>query len=231
MGGIHAMEHAIIAMFPLLALCDRNDVGGISYPFHPEIGKSAVFIYDGYPGGVGLAEKGFELIGELLERAHELIESCECEEGCPSCIHSPKCGSGNKPLDKKAARIILEMLLGKTPVAEEETLAEPEPEEDVVVPCEVIKDGVRFAVFDLETQRSASEVGGWRNCHLMRVSVAVLYDSHEDAFLTYYEKDIPLMIERLKTYDLVVGFNVKKFDYKVLEAYARPGELGLYPHL
>jgi len=225
MGGIHAMEHAIIAMFPLLALCDRNDVGGISYPFHPEIGKSAVFIYDGYPGGVGLAEKGFELIGDLLERAHELIASCECEQGCPSCIHSPKCGSGNKPLDKKAARLILELLLGKTPVIEEDLLAEEKVEEIAEVAHEVVENGVRYAVFDLETQRSAEEVGGWRNSHLMRVSVAVLYDSQEDAFLTYYEKDVPRMIERLKTYDLVVGFNIKKFDYKVLEAYARPGEL------
>ena len=225
MGGIHALEHAVIAVFPLLTLCDRNDVGGISYPFHPEIGKSAVFIYDGYQGGVGISEKGFELITELLTRALELITSCDCEEGCPACIHSPKCGAGNKPLDKKASRLILEMLLDKISITEEDkggteefNKKSPEPERET-------SSMLKLAVLDLETQRSAEEVGGWGNTHLMRVSVAVLYDAPEDKFHTYFEKDIDSLIARLKTYDLVVGFNIKRFDYKVLEAYTRPGDL------
>ena len=112
MGGIHAIEHAAIGIFPLFALCDRNDIGGICYPHHPQVGKSAIFIYDAYPGGVGLASRGFETILELLEKTYELVRSCECETGCPSCIHSPKCGSGNKPLDKEAAQLIMEGLLG-----------------------------------------------------------------------------------------------------------------------
>jgi DEAD/DEAH box helicase domain-containing protein len=103
MGGIHAIEHAAIGIFPLFALCDRNDIGGICYTYHPQVDKSAIFIYDGYPGGVGLAQRGFEVILELLEGTLDLIKNCECEEGCPSCIHSPKCGSGNKPLNKGAA--------------------------------------------------------------------------------------------------------------------------------
>lgn len=230
MGGIHAMEHALIAMFPLFALCDRNDVGGISYPFHPDIGKSAVFIYDGYPGGVGLAEKGFDLIGELLEQSLELIVSCDCEEGCPSCIHSPKCGSGNKPLDKAAAQLTLEMLLGRqSPDMEEESLYLEEKEDESHAIVEVVPSQPNIAVLDLETQRSAAEVGGWNNAHLMRVSVAVVHESLGDEFHIYYEKDVAALLVRLKTYDLVVGFNIKRFDYKVLQAYSKPGELDAVP--
>ncbi len=103
MGGIHAIEHALISMFPLFAVCDRNDIGGISIPRHPQIEKGAIFVYDGYPGGIGLAARGYDIILPLIERTKELIESCNCSQGCPACIHSPKCGSGNKPLDKAAA--------------------------------------------------------------------------------------------------------------------------------
>jgi DEAD/DEAH box helicase domain-containing protein len=110
MGGIHAVEHASIALFPLFALCDRNDVGGICYPNHPQLEKPAIFIYDGYPGGVGLAEYGYGVIEELLRKTLGLIRDCPCLDGCPSCVHSPKCGSGNKPLDKGAAEFVLEWL-------------------------------------------------------------------------------------------------------------------------
>lgn len=94
MGGIHAIEHTAISLFPLFALCDRMDIGGISYTFHPQLRKSAIFIYDGYPGGVGLAQRGFDIILELLGQSLDLIKGCPCEQGCPSCIYSPRCGSG-----------------------------------------------------------------------------------------------------------------------------------------
>ncbi|MDD5094597.1 MAG: DEAD/DEAH box helicase [Dehalococcoidia bacterium] len=110
-GGIHAAEHAAIAMLPLFALCDRNDIGGVSTPLHPDTGKPQIFIYDAHPGGVGIAEKGFELARELWQETRKLVTECPCEEGCPSCIQSPKCGNNNQPLDKKAARIIFERLL------------------------------------------------------------------------------------------------------------------------
>ena len=113
MGGIHAIEHAAISLFPLFVLCDRNDVGGICYPVHPQLEKPAIFIYDGYPGGVGLAEHGYEILEELLRKTRDLIRECPCSDGCPSCIHSPKCGSGNKPLDKRAAEALLGYLLGE----------------------------------------------------------------------------------------------------------------------
>lgn len=222
MGGIHAIEHAAIGIFPLFALCDRNDIGGICYTHHPQIGKSAIFIYDGHPGGVGLAQHGFRVVQELLEQTLELLKTCECEDGCPSCIHSPKCGSGNKPLDKKAAVIVLEFLLGHIPLSrileagsdEEQPFVLPETAEPPARPKEP-----RIVFLDLETQKSAQEVGGWRNIHLMRVSVVVIFDSLEKRFLAFQEKQISELLTHLEKADLVVGFNIKRFDYTVLAAY------------
>jgi len=110
-GALHAAEHAEIGLLPLFAMCDRNDIGGLSTPLHPDTGRAQIFIYDAYPGGVGIAEKGFDLIGELWQATLNVIKGCLCREGCPSCIQSPKCGNNNKPLDKRAAAILLEMLL------------------------------------------------------------------------------------------------------------------------
>ena len=111
-GGLHATEHAAIGILPLFALCDRNDIGGVSTPLHPDTGKPQIFIYDAYPGGIGIAEKGFDLVEELWQTTLKAIKECPCQDGCPSCIQSPKCGNNNKPLDKKAAQILLEGLLG-----------------------------------------------------------------------------------------------------------------------
>ncbi|MBN2075910.1 MAG: DUF1998 domain-containing protein, partial [Dehalococcoidales bacterium] len=110
-GGLHATEHAAIGILPLFAICDRNDIGGVSTPLHPDTGKPQVFIYDGHPGGVGIAEKGYELIEELWNATLDTIRSCPCQDGCPSCIQSPKCGNNNKPLDKKAAQWLLQSLV------------------------------------------------------------------------------------------------------------------------
>ncbi|MBI2850886.1 MAG: DUF1998 domain-containing protein [Chloroflexi bacterium] len=112
-GGIHAAEHAAIAMLPLFALCDRNDIGGVSTPLHPDTDQPQIFIYDAYPGGIGIAEKGYEIIEQLWQAALDVISECPCESGCPSCIQSPKCGNNNKPLDKEAARVLLEGVGGR----------------------------------------------------------------------------------------------------------------------
>jgi DEAD/DEAH box helicase domain-containing protein len=113
-GGIHAIEHAIIGMYPLHLLADRNDVGGVSATEHPDLaGKSGIFVYDGHQGGVGYAESGYGKIVEMLEVTLRSIEGCPCSEGCPSCIQSPKCGNNNNPLDKDAAIIMLRKMLGK----------------------------------------------------------------------------------------------------------------------
>ena len=111
-GGLHALEHAAIGILPLYAMCDRNDIGGLSTPSHPDTGKAQIFIYDAYPGGVGISEKGYEVLPELWQATLRLLEECPCEAGCPSCVHSPKCGNNNEPLDKQAAKVILEHLLG-----------------------------------------------------------------------------------------------------------------------
>jgi DEAD/DEAH box helicase domain-containing protein len=111
-GGLHACEHAAIAILPLFALCDRNDIGGVSTSFHPDTAKAQIFIYDAHPGGIGIAEKGFEMITELWQATLKAVEECPCTEGCPSCVQSPKCGNNNQPLDKEAAVILLEELVG-----------------------------------------------------------------------------------------------------------------------
>jgi DEAD/DEAH box helicase domain-containing protein len=223
MGGIHAVEHAAIGMFPLFALCDRNDIGGISYPHHPQIGKGAVFIYDGYAGGVGLAERGFEVVEELLTKTLELIEGCECEDGCPSCIHSPKCGNGNKPLDKQAAIVVLRGLLGKIPLSEMMTVVDDSDEMQPQTPFEPVEPAheksPRILYFDLETRNLAAEVGGWKNCHLMRVSVVSVYDSRKKEFLVFTEERLDEFFGLLAEADLVVGFNIKRFDLPVLQPY------------
>ncbi|MDY6971838.1 MAG: DEAD/DEAH box helicase [Thermodesulfobacteriota bacterium] len=214
MGGIHAIEHAAIGIFPLFALCDRNDIGGICYPFHQQVGKSAIFIYDAYPGGVGLAQRGFEVVLDLLEKTMNIVKTCECEEGCPSCIHSPKCGSGNKPLDKQAALLILGGLLGHIPLAR---ISKEEGEvEDISFPT---KKEPRILYLDLETQKTARDVGGWQNAHLMRVSVAGLFDSIERCFHSFDEGRIDALFHHLEKGDLIIGFNIKGFDYRVLSAY------------
>ena len=110
-GGLHACEHAAIGLLPLFALCDRWDIGGLSTPKHPDTGEATIFIYDGHPGGVGIAERGFAVVDELWQTTLDLLRECGCEEGCPSCIQSPKCGNNNEPLDKQAAKFILEHLL------------------------------------------------------------------------------------------------------------------------
>jgi DEAD/DEAH box helicase domain-containing protein len=112
-GGLHGAEHALIAMAPFYAMCDRWDIGGVSAPFHSDTGGAAIFVYDGFPGGIGISEKLFELFPEWLEATHRLVRDCPCAEGCPSCIYSPKCGNQNEPLDKRATLLILSELLAQ----------------------------------------------------------------------------------------------------------------------
>ncbi len=113
LGALHATEHAQIAVLPLLAMCDRWDIGGLSTNVHFQTGRPTIFIYDGYPGGVGIARRGFELFERLLADAARLIGECPCTDGCPSCVQSPKCGNLNEPLHKQGALELITTMLSQ----------------------------------------------------------------------------------------------------------------------
>jgi len=244
MGSLHATEHASLALLLLFALCDRNDLGGISFTRHAQVGGAAVFLYDGHPGGVGLAHRAFDVMEELLEKVLHLVRECDCEDGCPSCIHSPKCGNGNQPLDKAGAIRFLEHLTGGTELAGDTSLylkeyggnghAQTKPLKvnsisKVASPTDSpagpytsqlpLAEGRDIVVFDLETQLSAEDVGGWHNTHLMKLALAVTYERKTETYATWHEKDAEALIQRLAEAELVVGYNHKRFDYAVLTPY------------
>ncbi|OBG71764.1 MULTISPECIES: DEAD/DEAH box helicase [unclassified Mycobacterium] len=119
-GSLHAAEHAAIGLLPLVASCDRGDIGGLSTAVGPDpAGLPSVFVYDGYPGGAGFAERGYRKVGTWLGATAAAIEACDCPRGCPSCVQSPKCGNGNDPLDKAGAVRVLELVLAQLPRAEQ----------------------------------------------------------------------------------------------------------------
>lgn len=235
MGAIHAMEHGMIALFPLLVLCDRNDIGGISCPLHEQTESASIFIYDGYAGGVGLAKEAYEKIDALLVQTQTTISHCSCETGCPSCVHSPKCGSGNRPIDKKACLALLQQITtfkkkdtaaskyinsgcveihGKTLRQEEFSQKE---NNHVITGISALPE--QYGVFDLETIRSAEEVGGWGRVERMGMSLGVVYDSVLDDYVTYLENEAEQLVEHLARLDLIVGFNNRRFDNRVLSGY------------
>jgi len=111
LGSLHAMEHAQIAVLPLIAMCDRWDIGGLSTNAHLQTGGPTIFIYDGHPGGVGITRQGFRCFETLVQDAYRLITECRCEKGCPSCVQSPKCGNLNEPLAKNGAAEVLARML------------------------------------------------------------------------------------------------------------------------
>lgn len=109
-GALHAAEHAAIGLLPLMASCDRGDIGGVSTAVGPVDGLPTIFVYDGYPGGAGFAARGFRTLSQWWEATASAIEACECPMGCPSCVQSPKCGNGNDPLDKAGAVRVLRLV-------------------------------------------------------------------------------------------------------------------------
>lgn len=213
MGAIHAFEHITIGLMPLVVMADRNDIGGISFPFYPQLNAPAVFVYDGCAGGAGLCREAFARLETLVKAVAKRLRDCSCELGCPSCVISPKCGSGNRPIDKEGTKFLLEILMNtdstadfqKNFAAARQTVSPKEPQYQKIM------------VLDVETRRSADEAGGWHNAHLMGVSIAVLFDGTD--YLAYTQEELPAMFETMKQADLIVGFNTLGFDYKVLQPF------------
>ena len=111
LGALHATEHSQIAVLPLLAMCDRWDIGGLSTNVHFQTGQPTIFIYDGHPGGVGISRRGYDEFERLVADAARLVGECPCSDGCPSCVQSPKCGNLNEPLHKAGASQLMEGMI------------------------------------------------------------------------------------------------------------------------
>jgi DEAD/DEAH box helicase domain-containing protein len=200
-------------------------LGGISTPHHPDVGTAAVFVYDGVPGGVGLARLAFEIYPDLIAKVASHLAACPCAEGCPSCIHSPKCGSRNSPLDKAGALALARSFASdrrhvrRVSVAESVVVNERREKSKLDEPPRNAAPEGHTLVFDLETQKLADEVGGWDNKRAMRMSVGVVYDMEDGVFREYMENETPALYDDLRRARLVIGFNIKSFDYEVLSAY------------
>ena len=212
-------------------------MGGLSTNYHPQAGSAVIFIYDGIPGGAGLTRQAFAKTRQLLRYTLKAIRDCPCEDGCPSCVQSPQCGSGNRPMDKNAAIFILNSLEnhhtlkhrdridGRSPREEKGTLQPPEKPQAIKPKAPMVRrpklsPGLSFGVFDLETQRSAAEVGGWHRADRMGISCSVVYHAQKDVFNEYRENQISGLIADLKEFELVIGFNIKRFDFLVLKGYS-----------
>jgi DEAD/DEAH box helicase domain-containing protein len=237
MGALHAIEHAAIGIFPLLVMADHKDVGGLSTNYHPQVGNAVIFIYDGIPGGAGLTRQAFANTQQLLRYTLKTIRDCPCEDGCPSCVQSPQCGSGNRPMDKNAAIFILSRLDAQAKSPDIDGIDSHAPGKKMRMPHAAhepqtiqpktpagrrpnVSPIMNFAVFDLETQRSAAEVGGWHRADRMGISCGVIYDAKKDVFNEYSENQISRLIADLKEFELIIGFNIKRFDFLVLKGYS-----------
>ncbi len=242
--GLHAAEHAIISMYPSEIICSRMELGGFSSV--NAYGAPTIFIYESVEGGVGYSEIAYSKMDKIVRRAFSTISNCSCNNdgGCPSCIQSPKCGNANMILSKHMGVKVLSMLIegfesggheeGKSKGVTNPKVVEysisflkkdlPSQEENgkyafydlLKYPLE---NFTRPLVFDLESQYYSYEVGGWDNAKDMLMSIGVVYDIKEDKYFVFSEDSVKALIDMLFSSDIVIGYNVKNFDYKVLSRY------------
>jgi DEAD/DEAH box helicase domain-containing protein len=260
MGALHAAEHAAISLLPLLALCDRGDIGGISIPY-PPAGRLRRGVRLRRPPGRRRHRRARLLRSAgAAGRVAALLAACPCESGCPSCVQSPKCGNGNRPLDKAGAarrcgccwgveawdwpaegwrlaleeeahaagEVAVEAMPGPAAPAVEPPPDGP-PATGTAVPAAPVAPAIlglsggtltrQTILVDLETRRSAAEVGGWHRAHRMGISLAVACFLEEGRFETYREGEVRRLAADLEAAALVVGFNVRRFDFRVLSGY------------
>ncbi|MBN1296550.1 DEAD/DEAH box helicase, partial [bacterium] len=233
MSGLHAFEHALIGLYPLISLCDRNDLAGISTQFHHQTQSAAVFVYDGYPGGLGLAESALDRFRELIVATRNHVASCPCETGCPYCIQSPKCGSGNEPLDKAATLFLMNFAAGDSGERNAVSMTHNQSQSNAPgfslptfaippLPDPSLCPPDTELVFDIETQLSADDVGGWHHADRMRIAICVVYDIQLQRYEFYHETDAGLLIQRLSQASRIIGYNSERFDFSVLKGYTTP---------
>lgn len=241
MGSIHALEHVSIGLMPLLIMADRNDLGGISIPLHPQVGSAAVFVYDGLPGGAGLTAGAFPRLDDLIFGVRQTLMTCPCLNGCPSCVQSPKCGSGNRPLDKQGALYLVNEIIGTGDTSRnslpevsrglirridmEQARIESGPDGARVEGDRASLSGSEYEpgpgpviVFDVETRRSAKDVGGWNRAGEMGISVCVCWDG--SGYRSFGQDELGELFRVFSKAGLVVGFNSFRFDYAVLQPFA-----------
>jgi len=244
--GLHAAEHAIIGMYPSEIVCSRMEIGGFSSV--NAYGSPSIFVYEAIEGGVGYSEIAYNRIDKIVERALNSIEECKCsvDSGCPACIQSPKCGNANMVLSKHMGKKVLNFLIegfengfvsGNTTDIENPKNSKvieysinflkqdlPKQEENgKYAYYDLLKypldNFTKPIVFDLESQLYSYEVGGWNNAKDMLMSVGVVYDIKEDKFFIFSEDNVKSLVDMLFSSDIVIGYNTRNFDYKVLSHY------------
>lgn len=248
LGTLHAAEHASIGLLPLVTVCDRSEIGGISFLTHHDLRQPGWIVYEGAEGGAGILARAFEALPQWVGKAAVHVAECPCEDGCPSCIHSPKCGNGNRPLDKAGAGRLLEVLseqLCRSPwrvrLAARQSSRTLEdlfrgrerwpwrlegqerarPDSGCSTPIRRVPGAaVRTVLFDVETLRAASEVGGWKGARRMGMALAVALELETNTFHVFREPQARELVDLLESAALVVGYNVLRFDYAVLSAYS-----------
>ena len=243
--GLHAAEHAIIGMYPSEIICSRMELGGFSSV--NAYGAPTIFIYESVEGGVGYSEVAYYKMDKIVKRAFSTISECSCSNdgGCPSCIQSPKCGNANMILSKHMGRKVLGFLMEGF---KNDSYEEEKKNGDVRSP-KVVEYSISFLkkdlpsqegngkyafydllkyplenfkkplVFDLESQYYSYEVGGWNKARDMLMSIGVVYDIKEDKYFVFSEDSVKALIDMLFSSDIVIGYNIRNFDYKVLSRY------------